>query len=157
VLSWIPIIGGLFRTTHNSDIQSELYLFLTPHIISSDTDIDRLRDAVHKESELLQKVPLQHRIPSRSADTVSTSQLPSVQVPERATPSDTWRPMPSVQPRPVAPADSSTVSPSESRPWRRDRPRPLTPSDSSSTPAPADVPRREMPSPPSGPVEGSAP
>ena len=35
---------------------SELFLFLTPHIISSDEDIDKLRDAVRDGSELLKQV-----------------------------------------------------------------------------------------------------
>jgi general secretion pathway protein D len=48
-LSSIPIIGGLFGGTHNSDTQSEIYLFLTPHIVSSDADAERLRrDAQHR-------------------------------------------------------------------------------------------------------------
>jgi general secretion pathway protein D len=43
ILSAIPLIGGLFGGTHDSDIQSELYLFLTPHIVATDEDADRLR------------------------------------------------------------------------------------------------------------------
>jgi hypothetical protein len=33
-----------------------LYLFLTPHIISSDADMDKLRDAVKEGSDLLKDV-----------------------------------------------------------------------------------------------------
>lgn len=57
LLSRIPIIGPLLfgRTTRNEDT-SELFLFLTPHIISSDEDIDKLRDAVHDKSDLLKGV-----------------------------------------------------------------------------------------------------
>jgi general secretion pathway protein D len=43
ILSAIPFIGGLFGSTHDSDVQSELYLFLTPHIVATDEDADRLR------------------------------------------------------------------------------------------------------------------
>jgi general secretion pathway protein D len=42
-LSAIPLIGGLFGSTHDADTQSELYLFLTPHIIATDEDADRIR------------------------------------------------------------------------------------------------------------------
>ncbi len=57
VLSRIPIIGPLLfgETIHNDDV-SELYLFLTPHIIASDGDVDRLRDAVRDSSALLQQL-----------------------------------------------------------------------------------------------------
>ncbi len=53
LLSRIPFIGGLFGNTQKSHEVSELYLFLTPHIVSSDEDIDRLREAVKGSSELL--------------------------------------------------------------------------------------------------------
>ena len=46
VLSSIPLIGGLFGSTRNDDSQSELYLFLTPHIVTSDDDAARIRRGV---------------------------------------------------------------------------------------------------------------
>jgi len=63
VLSRIPLIGALLfgRTTINEET-SELYLFLTPHIISTDADMDKLREAVRDGSELLQKVNVDPRI-----------------------------------------------------------------------------------------------
>lgn len=45
-LSSIPGIGALFGATRSNDTQSELYLFLTPHIVSSDDDADRLRKGI---------------------------------------------------------------------------------------------------------------
>jgi general secretion pathway protein D len=58
-LSQIPILGSLlFGHTTVDDEATELFLFLTPHIISSDEDIDRLREAVKNHSELLQTVPI---------------------------------------------------------------------------------------------------
>ena len=50
------------RTTRTT---SELFLFLTPHIISSDEDMDKLRDAVKDGSELLKDD--EHRSAHRSA------------------------------------------------------------------------------------------
>jgi type II secretory pathway component GspD/PulD (secretin) len=42
-LSSLPWIGGLFGSTKNTDAQNELYLFLTPHIVTSDDDAMQLR------------------------------------------------------------------------------------------------------------------
>ena len=68
--SRIPIIGPLLfgRVTRNQDT-NELFLFLTPHIISSDDDIDKLRNAVKQGSDLLKQLNVgPHIIPS--ADTL---------------------------------------------------------------------------------------
>jgi type II secretory pathway component GspD/PulD (secretin) len=62
-LSKIPILGTLiFGSDVRNDDTSELFLFLTPHIISSDEDIDKLREAVKEGSELLHSVPVGPRI-----------------------------------------------------------------------------------------------
>ncbi|MFI5243943.1 MAG: type II secretion system protein GspD, partial [Gemmatimonadales bacterium] len=46
ILSRIPWIGGLlFGNTQKTVTANELYLFLTPHVVSSDEDIDKLREA----------------------------------------------------------------------------------------------------------------
>jgi len=59
LLSSIPIIGPLlFGHVVQNDETTELFLFLTPHIISSDEDIDRLREAVRNHSDLLKTVPV---------------------------------------------------------------------------------------------------
>lgn len=70
ILSKIPIIGTLlFGNTTESTTTSELYLFLTPHIISGDADIDKLREAVKNGTELLTQVPMGARIVPQ-ADTI---------------------------------------------------------------------------------------
>lgn len=62
-LSRIPLIGPfLFGNYTRNEETSELFLFLTPHIISSDEDIDRLRNAVKEGSELLQDMNVGPRI-----------------------------------------------------------------------------------------------
>jgi general secretion pathway protein D len=70
LLSRIPIIGPLlFGRTTQSTATSELFLFLTPHIITSDDDIDKLRNAVREGSELLKEVDVgPHIVPK--ADTL---------------------------------------------------------------------------------------
>jgi len=45
-LSSIPVIGFLFGAIKNTDTHSELYLFLTPHIVASDEDAARVRRGV---------------------------------------------------------------------------------------------------------------
>jgi type II secretory pathway component GspD/PulD (secretin) len=72
ILDKIPIIGTLlFGNTTESTTTSELYLFLTPHIIMGDIDIDRLRSAVQNGTELLkqEQVPMGARIVPQ-ADTI---------------------------------------------------------------------------------------
>ena len=62
-LSRIPLIGPLlFGNTTINDETTELYLFLTPHVITSDADIDKLREAVKGGSDLLKDVNVEPRI-----------------------------------------------------------------------------------------------
>jgi general secretion pathway protein D len=86
-LSSIPWIGPLiFGRTTKTETTSELFLFLTPHIISSDEDIDRYRDAIRDGSELLKQMPLGPRIVPR-ADTLTPSpKLDSLQTLRRRPP-----------------------------------------------------------------------
>lgn len=42
ILSGLPLIGGLFGTTGRRSSDTELYLFLTPRILRSDEDADRV-------------------------------------------------------------------------------------------------------------------
>jgi type II secretory pathway component GspD/PulD (secretin) len=54
ILSSIPFIGGLFGTTHEADTQSELYLFLTPHIVATDADAERIRRGTETRLDALE-------------------------------------------------------------------------------------------------------
>ncbi|MEO7362930.1 MAG: hypothetical protein ABI120_21535, partial [Gemmatimonadaceae bacterium] len=104
LLSRIPFIGGwLFGNTTQNSVVSELFLFLTPHIISEDADIDKLREAVKDGSELLQDMTLDPRIklqqplpitpPGTPVRTDSTLVRAGMRVPPR-TDSTTRRPPP---------------------------------------------------------------
>jgi type II secretory pathway component GspD/PulD (secretin) len=42
VLSSIPLIGGLFGHTNRQTSETELFVFLTPHVIRSDAQADSL-------------------------------------------------------------------------------------------------------------------
>ena len=48
----IPVLGALFGVTRNTSRNSELFLFLTPHIIRSDQDAERLRERVDDATRL---------------------------------------------------------------------------------------------------------
>jgi general secretion pathway protein D len=61
-LSRIPGLGWLFGNKQKNRSTSELFLFLTPHVIFTDTDVDKLREAVRENSELLHTVPIEARI-----------------------------------------------------------------------------------------------
>jgi type II secretory pathway component GspD/PulD (secretin) len=74
VLSRIPGIGWLFGNKQANKETSELFLFLTPHVIFADTDVDKLREAVKDGSELLQTVPTGARIVPK-ADTIGVPRM----------------------------------------------------------------------------------
>jgi type II secretory pathway component GspD/PulD (secretin) len=122
-LSRIPIIGSfLFGQTIHNDDTSELFLFLTPHIISSDEDIDKYRDAVRDGSDLLKHVDIgPHIVPA--ADTIKVkmdSAKPPSDSARRADSLRTLRRRPpggqndSVPPVTLTPIDTPRVKPS----WR---------------------------------------
>jgi general secretion pathway protein D len=69
VLSRIPGLGWLFGNKQADKETNELFLFLTPHVIFTYTDVDKLRDAVKDQSELLQSVNTGARIVPK-ADTL---------------------------------------------------------------------------------------
>jgi general secretion pathway protein D len=69
VLSAIPGLGALFGTTSNTTTNSELFLFLTPHIVATDDDADELRDQIEQMAPRLRdEIRKNPPIPPRSAD-----------------------------------------------------------------------------------------
>ena len=84
LLSRIPWIGWLFGNTTEHHDATELYLFLTPHIISSDEDIDRLRNALQGTSDLLKDVKLHTLNPT--GDTLYIGSPPAKKPPPDAPP-----------------------------------------------------------------------
>ncbi len=52
----IPIIGALFGSTRNNTVNSELFLFVTPHIVMTDEDADRIRQELEMSSKMLDSI-----------------------------------------------------------------------------------------------------
>lgn len=52
-LSSIPFLGALFGSTKNLDSNTELFLFLTPHIVMTDEEVDRIRRELEQHSDAL--------------------------------------------------------------------------------------------------------
>jgi general secretion pathway protein D len=63
VLNRIPVLGVLFGSTQHSDIVTELFLFLTPHVVQTDADTDRIRDAIREGLPLLRNEDISPLIP----------------------------------------------------------------------------------------------
>ena len=57
LLSAIPWLGALFGTTQHTSQRTELYLFLTPHIVMNDQDAEHIRQEIGKHSKLLDGIP----------------------------------------------------------------------------------------------------
>lgn len=58
LLKDIPLLGALFGSTQRADVHTELFVFLTPHIIEDDADAERLRNDIDGNAELLQRLRL---------------------------------------------------------------------------------------------------
>ncbi len=98
-------------TSRRATTTNELFLFLTPHIISSDEDIDKLRDAVKDGSDLLKQVNVGPHIQPKT-DTLTVPTRPIVP-PGTKPPTDSTQPdsLTRLRPRPPAAPDSTPAGP----------------------------------------------
>jgi general secretion pathway protein D len=55
LLKDIPLLGLLFGTTQKKTVKAELFIFLTPHVIQSDEDYQRMGEDIREGTELLQE------------------------------------------------------------------------------------------------------
>ena len=51
ILSQIPVLGGLFGRSSRRRTETELFLFLTPRIIRSDADAERVTEPLRRRSD----------------------------------------------------------------------------------------------------------
>jgi general secretion pathway protein D len=67
----IPLLGFLFGTTRENVGHSELFLFLTPHIVATDEEADRLKREIEENAELIRPLaPIRPLIPPARPDTI---------------------------------------------------------------------------------------
>jgi general secretion pathway protein D len=60
----IPLLGFLFGSIRENTANSELFLFLTPHIVATDDDAQRIKDGIEENVDLLQTLtPIRPLIP----------------------------------------------------------------------------------------------
>jgi general secretion pathway protein D len=52
VLSSIPLIGGLFGRTTRKTVETELFLFITPQVVKTDADAERLTTPAQKRAKV---------------------------------------------------------------------------------------------------------
>ena len=65
VLKDIPVLGLLFGTTRERVVNAELFLFLTPYVVSSDAEAERLRLEIEGRLELLRDLgPIDTMLPT---------------------------------------------------------------------------------------------
>jgi general secretion pathway protein D len=76
VLMEIPLIGGLFGSRHTTSSNSELFLFLTPHIVATDQDAEDVRQDVESGTPLLRST-IPERAPfGTTPDSAATAGAP---------------------------------------------------------------------------------
>jgi general secretion pathway protein D len=51
ILSSIPLLGGLFGRQARNTTETELFIFLTPRVIRTDEDAERLTDPMRKRAD----------------------------------------------------------------------------------------------------------
>lgn len=82
LLKDIPVLGWLFGSTSRRSTQSELFLFLTPHVLETDDDMDALRRRIEERGEMQELLGQPPIVPPRQEqsgarpDTVTTSRNP---------------------------------------------------------------------------------
>jgi general secretion pathway protein D len=55
LLKDIPLLGRLFSSRRESRFNTELFLFITPRVVKTDEDVDRMRHGIEENTDLLKK------------------------------------------------------------------------------------------------------
>ena len=53
ILMDIPILGWLFGSSKQTSVSNELFIFLTPHVLNDDGDLDRVRRSIEQNGEMI--------------------------------------------------------------------------------------------------------
>jgi len=122
VLKDIPVLGGLFRSSSRNKTVTELFLFLIPHVLYTDDDVDDATRRVRERAERLDRalpdsIPLfwnERRdttgAPRRGRGTTSTVRAPAV-APAPPPPAPPAPPPSEPQPAQPRPAPATPTSP----------------------------------------------
>jgi type II secretory pathway component GspD/PulD (secretin) len=102
ILKDIPVLGWLFGTTSERTVKTELVLTLTPYIVESDQELQRLRQEIESHSELYQKELEKRREEGHF--------VPGDLTPERMQSAPVAPAGPAPTPTPL-PADTTTLAP----------------------------------------------
>jgi len=91
ILKDIPVLGWLFGTTRETVSNAELFLFLTPYVVATDEDEERLRVELEGNVDLLQELlPIKSLLPP-SIQVLFPDSIPPDTVPPLPVPPDTAR------------------------------------------------------------------
>ena len=56
LLKNLPLLGGLFGSTRKSTVKTEMFLFITPHVIRTDGDAAKYRDQIQNATDLVRRL-----------------------------------------------------------------------------------------------------
>ncbi|HYH83187.1 MAG TPA: secretin N-terminal domain-containing protein [Longimicrobium sp.] len=124
LLKDIPLLGGLFRSSSRNKTVTELFLFLVPHVLYSDEDVDDATRRVRERAERLDRalpdsIPLFWRerqdtagVPGRARGAPGTARPPVVA--PSGSPAQPTAPAPAPEPQPAVPQPTSSTAPSGS-------------------------------------------
>ena len=83
ILKDIPFLGLLFGTTKETVTNAELFLFLTPYVVATDEDEERLREAIEGNAELLKSlIPIRSLLPPALQLMIPDTILPDTILPD---------------------------------------------------------------------------
>ena len=54
ILGDIPLLGYAFKRKQKNDVKTELLIFLTPHVVQSDEDLDKLREGIEQRLQTIE-------------------------------------------------------------------------------------------------------
>ena len=152
LLGDIPLVGALFRYNYNARRRTEMLIILTPHIVRSPEEAERVRRAeearmhwclgdvseIHGTPDLPARLD-QHQVPVIYPDANPRGVIPKPAQHPQATPPEAIPPGPQVplEPAPLQPAPTQTA-PTQPAPLE---PAPLPNGTGNTTPAPRGTPQ----------------
>lgn len=131
----IPVLGNLFRSTQRRNTTTELFLFLIPHVLRTDEDVEEATARVRERAPRLDRA-LPDSIPLlwEPADSAAVPRVPATQAAPATTPPAQPAPAPGPPRTPANPAPRPPGLPERFIPRTTPPPRPPAPPNRSSSP-----------------------